>query len=393
MSTKFGQQAAISLRSVLNSASRDFREQEGGSRIRKIPLELIDSFKEHPFLVRDDEEMRQLVESIKENGVLTPIAVREKEGGRYELISGHRRRRACELAGIASLPAVVLPLDDDGAVIAMVDANLQREHILPSEKAFAYKMKLDAMKRQGRRSDLTSSQLGMKLQGKQALDTMGSEIGESRNQIHRYIRLTYLISPLLTLVDEEKLPFTTAVALSYLRESEQTELLGIMESGSCGSCVPCLLHAEELKKRSKDGELTESEIREVLFGKKPEDNRQDRISGSFADPEDEVIDRREEEALTQLRLVMENLSSPKDTTEEAIPKVIVDEDGEILLPEDDNFHVTFGKEKTPKEKAAASIRRGLKALRGIFDQEDPARASELNEAVKPLEQFLADAEV
>ena len=147
--------------------------------------------------------MRQLVESIKENGVLTPIAVREKEGGRYELISGHRRRRACELAGIASLPAVVLPLDDDGAVIAMVDANLQREHILPSEKAFAYKMKLDAMKRQGRRSDLTSSQLGMKLQGKQALDTMGSEIGESRNQIHRYIRLTYLISPLLTLVDRK----------------------------------------------------------------------------------------------------------------------------------------------------------------------------------------------
>lgn len=386
MSTKFGQQAAISLRNVLNTASRDFREQDGGYRIKKIPLGSIDSFKEHPFHVRDDEEMQQLVESIKENGVLTPVAVREKEDGRYELISGHRRRRACELAGIPSLPAVVLPLDDDGAVIAMVDANLQREHIRPSEKAYAYKMKAEALSHQGK----TSGQLVPKSDENRTTSEIGELTGESYKTVQRYIRLTYLISPLLELVDEEKLPFTTAVALSYLRESEQTVLLQIMNSESYGSYIPSLLHAEELKKRSKDGELTEAEIRVVLFGKKPEKKSPEGATDTPQDPEEKAISNREDEVFEQLRIAMENLSSPDSATGES-SKIVIDEDGEIALPEDDDFHVTFGKEKTPKEKAASSIRRGLKALRGIFEQEDADRAAELEEAATLLERILKAA--
>lgn len=379
MSAKFGQQAAISLRNVLNTASRDFREQDGGCRIKKIPLESIDSFKEHPFRVRDDEEMRQLVESIKENGVLTPAAVREKEDGRYELISGHRRRRACELAGIPSLPAIVLPLDDDGAVIAMVDANLQREHIRPSEKAFAYKMKAEALSHQGK----TSGQLVPKSDENRTTSEIGELTGESYKTVQRYIRLTYLISPLLELVDEEKLPFTTAVALSYLRESEQTALQQIMSSESYGSYIPCLLHAEQLKKRSKDGELTETEIRAVLFGKKPEKKRPEGATNTSQDPEEKEISNREDEVLEQLRTAMESLSSPESATGEPA-KIVIDEEGEITLPGDDDFHVTFGKEKTPKEKAAASVRRGLKALRGIFEQEDAHRAAALLEEAAAL---------
>lgn len=230
------------------------------TQIQYIPIDQIDTFKNHPFHVRDDAEMEQLVESIKRDaGVLTPVTVRKKDDGRYEMISGHRRKHACELAGLTEIPAIVVQLSDAEAVIRMVDANLQREKILPSEKAFAYKMKMDALRRQGQRSDLTSHQVGEKLS---TASKIGSNAGDSQSQVLRYIRLTYLISPLLDMVDEKRLPFMTGVTLSYLSEIEQTALLEVMENESV---TPSLQQAEELKKRSKEIGLHGRSIQEILF--------------------------------------------------------------------------------------------------------------------------------
>ena len=194
-------------------STQELRDDAKLSKIRDIPLELIDDFPDHPFKVRDDEDMIQLVESVKERGVITPATVRQKEDGRYELISGHRRKRACELAGFEALRCEVVDLDRDAATVLMVESNYQRSQILPSEKAFAYKMRLEAMNRQGQRSDLTCAPVGHKLDGAKSRDILGDEVGESREQIRRYIRLTNLVPELLDLVDEGKIKMRPAVEL------------------------------------------------------------------------------------------------------------------------------------------------------------------------------------
>lgn len=202
------------------------REEAKLSKIRDIPISEIDEFPDHPFKVLMDEDMEQLVESIKRNGVMTPATVRLKEDGRYELISGHRRKKACELAGLETLKCEVKELTRDEAIIVMVESNLQRSVILPSEKAFAYKMRLEAMKRQGERSDLTSSPMGTKLRSDAEL---AEKVGESRNQIQRYIRLTELVPEILQMVDERQIAFRPAVEVSYLTEEQQYTLLEAME--------------------------------------------------------------------------------------------------------------------------------------------------------------------
>ena len=202
-------------------STQEERDDAKLSKIRDILLELIDDFPDHPFKVRDDEDMIQLVESVKERGVITPATVRQKEDGRYELISGHRRKRACELAGFEALRCEVVDLDRDAATVLMVESNYQRSQILPSEKAFAYKMRLEAMNRQGQRTDLTSSPVATKLsQGRSDVE-LGEQVGESKDQVRRYIRLTNLVPELLDLVDEGKIKMRPAVELSYLDEDNQ----------------------------------------------------------------------------------------------------------------------------------------------------------------------------
>lgn len=198
----------------------------------------------------DDESMQRTVESVEQYGVLAPLIARPRPEGGYEIISGHRRQHAAELAGLDTLPVIVREMTDDAAVILMVDSNLQRENILPSERAFAYKMKLEALKNQGARSDLTSSQVGMKLQ---ALDIVGQEAGDSRNQVHRFIRLTNLIPELLDLVDEKKISFNPAVELSYLDESQQRDFLQAMDETQN---APSLSQAQRMKKLAQEGKLT-----------------------------------------------------------------------------------------------------------------------------------------
>ena len=219
-------------------------------KVIDIPLIELHPFKNHPFKVIDDESMLETSESITKHGVLVPVIARPREEGGYELISGHRRKRASELAGKETLPCIVRNLDDDAATIIMVDSNIQRENILPSERAFAYKLKLEAMKHQGERKDLTSSQVGMKLQ---ALDIIGQQAGDSRNQVHRFIRLTELVPELLDMVDAKKIAFNPAVELSYLMPHEQVQL---MEAMDMEQATPSLSQAQRLKKYSQDGKLT-----------------------------------------------------------------------------------------------------------------------------------------
>ena len=226
------------------------REEAKLSKIRDIPISEIDEFPDHPFKVLMDEDMEQLVESIKRNGVMTPATVRLKEDGRYELISGHRRKKACELAGLETLKCEVKELTRDEAIIVMVESNLQRSVILPSEKAFAYKMRLEAMKRQGERSDLTSSPMGTKLRSDAEL---AEKVGESRNQIQRYIRLTELVPEILQMVDERQIAFRPAVEVSYLTEEQQYTLLEAMEYNDA---TPSLAQAIKMKKYNQDGKLT-----------------------------------------------------------------------------------------------------------------------------------------
>ena len=242
-------------------------------RIYDIPLTEIDDFPDHPFQVRMDEDMEQLVESIKERGIITPITLRQKEDGRYELVSGHRRKKACEIAGFETIKAEIRELTRDEAIILMVESNLQRSVILPSEKAFSYKMKLEAMKRQGQRTDLTSSPLGMKSQGKQSLDVLGEATGDSRNQIHRYIRLTELIPSILEMVDEGKIAFRPAVEISYLLKGEQEEL---HEAMSFADATPSLAQAIKMKEFSQNGKLTPEVIESIMGEEKP--NQKEKIS-------------------------------------------------------------------------------------------------------------------
>ena len=226
------------------------RAESQQERVQEIPLSELHPFEGHPFRVVDDEEMMKTAESVRDFGVLTPAIVRPDPDGGYEIVSGHRRHRASELAGKETMPAIVRDLDDDAAIILMVDANLQRESILPSERAFAYKMKLDAIKHQGQRTDLTSSQVGMKLQ---ALDIVGQEAGDSRNQVHRFIRLTNLVPELLDMVDEKKIAFNPAVELSYLDEAQQRDFLEAMDDTQN---TPSLSQAIRLKKLAQEGKFT-----------------------------------------------------------------------------------------------------------------------------------------
>lgn len=238
------------------------REEAQREKVQEIPLEELHPFPNHPFKVLDDDRMLDTAESIREHGVLVPAIARSRTAGGYELIAGHRRKRGCELAGLATMPVIVRDLDDDAATIIMVDSNIQRESLLPSERAFAYKMKLEALRHQGERRDLTSSQVGMKLQ---TLEIIGQQAGDSRNQVHRFIRLTELIPPLLNLVDERKIAFNPAVELSYLKPEEQTILLDAMDSEQA---TPSLSQAQRLKQFSQQGRLSEDVMRAILSEEK-----------------------------------------------------------------------------------------------------------------------------
>ena len=244
----------------------DVNSQE---KVCTVPISLIDDFADHPFQVRDDEDMERLIQSIDNNGVLNPVILR-KNGERYELIAGHRRKHACLRLGISGIPAIVRELSRDEAVVEMVDSNLQREHILPSEKAYAYKMKMDAMKRQGERTDLTSVPMAQK--SKTTRELIAEESGESADQVRRYIRLTELIPELLTMVDEEKIAFRPAVELSYLTEDEQRDLLETIESEDC---TPSLAQAIRMKNLSKVGKLDMDTIFAIMTEQKP--NQKEKI--------------------------------------------------------------------------------------------------------------------
>lgn len=239
------------------------RAEEKLSKIRDIPLSEIDEFPDHPFQVKMDEDMEQLVDSIRRNGVMTPATVRLKNDGRYEMVSGHRRKKACELAGLETLRCEVKEMTRDEAVIVMVESNLQRTEILPSEKAFAYKMRLEAMNRQGQRRDLTSTPLVSKLR---ANEELADNVGESREQIRRYIRLTYLVPEILQMVDERRIAFRPAVELSYLPDEQQYVLLETMEYQEA---TPSLAQAIKMKKFQQDGKLTEEVIQSIMEEVKP----------------------------------------------------------------------------------------------------------------------------
>lgn len=255
-------------------STQEQRDDAKLAKIRDIPISEIDDFPDHPFKVRDDEDMVQLVESIKERGVITPATVRQKEDGRYELISGHRRKRASELAGFETLRCEVVDLTREEATILMVESNFQRSQILPSEKAFAYKMRLEAMKRQGQRTDLTSTPVVEKLSGKEALSVtrMGEEVGESREQIRRYIRLTELVPELLEYVDEGRIKMRPAVELSYLDEDSQRD---VVDEIDLNDATPS--HAQTIKMRKfyEEGKLTTEVISSIMSEEKP--NQREKI--------------------------------------------------------------------------------------------------------------------
>ena len=244
------------------------RAEANLSKIREIPISEIDEFPDHPFKVLMNEDMEQLVESVSRSGVMTPATVRKKEDGRYELISGHRRKRACELAGLETLKCEVKELTHDEAIIVMVESNLQRSVILPSEKAFAYKMRLGAMKRQGERSDLTSPPLVEKSAGKEALSVskIGKDTGDSHEQVRRFIRLTELVPEILQMVDERQIAFRPAVEISYLSEEQQYTLL---EAMGYNDATPSLAQAIKMKKFMQEGKLTDEVIQSIMQEDKP----------------------------------------------------------------------------------------------------------------------------
>ena len=248
------------------------RDEEQLSKIRDIPLELIDDFPDHPFKVRDDEDMMQLVESVKERGGITPATVRQKEDGRYELVSGHRRKRACELAGFETLRSEIVDLNRDEATILMVESNFQRSEILPSEKAFAYKMRLEALSRQGKRTDLTSNPLGRKSDGKETAQIIGEQSGDSQTQVRRYIRLTNLVPELLEFVDEGRIKMRPAVELSYLDEDCQRD---VVDEIDLNDATPSHDQTIRMRKLFNEGNLTTEAIHAVMSEEKP--NQKEKI--------------------------------------------------------------------------------------------------------------------
>lgn len=271
--------------------TQEMRDDAKLARIHEIPLDEIDAFPEHPYKVKDDEDMMNLVESIRENGVLTPATVRKKEDGRYEMLSGHRRWRACELLGMDTLRCEIVELDRDAATIFMCDSNLQRTTILPSEKAFAYKMRLDAMNRQGKRTDLTSDPAGPKLRGNEAL---ARDVNESTTQIKRYIRLTELIPDLLEMVDEGKIALRPAVEISYLPKELQKELLDNIEMEAC---TPSHDQTRRMRNLLRQNKLTPEVITMIMQEEKPNQRekiilRDDRTRNLL--PKDLPVSQREE---------------------------------------------------------------------------------------------------
>ena len=252
-------------------SSQEERDDAKLKRIYEIPLKEIDSFPRHPFKVRDDEDMMHLAESIQANGIITPATVRRKDNGRFELLSGHRRKRACEIAGLDTMRCEVVEMNRDEAIVFMVESNFQRTTILPSEKAFAYKMRLEAMKRQGKRTDLTCAPLGHKW-GEKSREVLARESGDSREQIRRYIRLTELLPQLLDMVDEGKIALRPAVEISYLPRSAQITLLNCIEAEQC---TPS--HAQAIRMRRMDGErkLTPEAIEAIMLEEKP--NQKEKI--------------------------------------------------------------------------------------------------------------------
>ena len=245
-------------------------------KIYDIPIELIDEFPDHPFKVRMDEDMDQLVESVKERGLITPITLRPKEDGRYEIVSGHRRKKACEIAGLSVVKADVREMSRDEAIILMVESNLQRSTILPSEKAFSYKMRYEAMKRQGKRTDLTCAPVAHKLDGIKSRDILAGEVGEGRDQIRRYIRLTELIPDLLDLVDENQIALRPAVELSYLTKDEQRM---VYEQILDCDCTPSHAQAIRMRKFSEEGKLSDAVIESIMQEEKP--NQKEKIHIPF----------------------------------------------------------------------------------------------------------------
>lgn len=254
---------------VLKSVDDIFQTEENRAdaqreRVQEIPLDQLKPFRNHPFKVRDDQRMLDTVDSIREYGVLVPAIARPDPEGGYELISGHRRKRGCEMAGLQTMPVIIRDLDDDAAVLVMVDSNIQREELLPSERAFAYKMKLEALKHQGARSDLTSMQVAQKL----SVQKVGDDAGVCKDQVRRFIRLTELISELLDMVDERKLAFNPAVEVSYLKRDEQRMLLEAMDAEQT---TPSLSQAQRLKKFSQEGRLTEEAMSAIMSEEKKSD--------------------------------------------------------------------------------------------------------------------------
>ena len=249
-------------------STEEGRQDAKLEKIQEIPLSELHPFKNHPFKVKDDEAMMETADSIKQYGVLVPAIARPDPEGGYELVAGHRRHRASELADKEAMPVIVRDLDDDAATIIMVDSNLQRESLLPSERAFAYKMKLDAMKHQGERVDLTCSQVGNKLEGKKSSEILAEQVGQSKNQIFRYIRLTELIPELMDMVDEKKIALNPAYELSFLKKEEQVDLLDAMDSEQA---TPSLSQAQRLKKYSQEGHLTLDMMRVIMGEEKKSD--------------------------------------------------------------------------------------------------------------------------
>jgi len=265
-------------------STQEERDDAQREKVLDIPLSEIDSFPDHPFRVRMDESMQAMADSVKAFGIQTPAVVRQKEDGRYELVSGHRRKMACELAGLETMPCIVRKMSRDEAIIAMVDSNLQREVILPSEKAKSYKMKLEALNRQGQRTDLTSSPMATKLKGVRTADIVGEPFGDKKDTVHRYVQLNDLIPEVLQLVDNGKISMRPAVELSYLPKEEQQTLLDAMESEDC---TPSHVQAMKMRKFSQEGRLGEDVIVSIMQEEKPNQVEQfkmpkNRISKYFA---------------------------------------------------------------------------------------------------------------
>ena len=294
------------------------QEQRDDAKLKKIyeiPLEEIDEFPDHPFKVMDDEDMMNLAESIREQGIITPATLRKKEDGRYEILSGHRRKRACELAGLDTLRSEVVEMDRDAAVIFMVDSNLQRTTILPSEKAFSYKMRLEAMKRQGKRRDLTSVPVAQKLKGTVSRAILGQEVGESQDNVRRYIRLTELIPELLEKVDKGEIALRPAVDISYLPEDIQRSLLDTIEMEQC---TPSYAQTRRMRTLLAEGKLTDEAIYAIMQEEKPNQKEKFTISASKIEkvlPQSIKASQREDFILKAIDYYAKHLQRKKEERE------------------------------------------------------------------------------